>query len=200
MSLLIDPAPHSVVLNGQAWDIRTDFRIALQFESLMLDRSLAAREKVILAINLFFPKLPPSPLEALDSIRWFYACGKGDESQSDSATKAAKRIYDYDYDDAYIFAAFLSDYGIDLEAVPHLHWWKFKALFDALKPDNTICKIMEWRGADTKKMKGEQKIFYQRMQRLYALPCPREEREVLDKITQALIDGRNLPGNLENLS
>ena len=68
MSLLIDPAPHSVMLNGQAWDIRTDFRIALQFESLMLDRSLAAREKVILAINLFFPKLPPSPLEALDSI------------------------------------------------------------------------------------------------------------------------------------
>ena len=128
MSLLIDPAPHSVMLNGQAWDIRTDFRIALQFESLMLDSSLAAREKVILAINLFFPKLPPSPLEALDSIRWFYACGKGDESQSDSATKAAKRIYDYDYDDAYIFAAFLSDYGIDLEAVPHLHWWKFKAL------------------------------------------------------------------------
>ena len=55
MSLLIDPAPHSVVLNGQAWDIRTDFRIALQFESLMLDRSLAAREKVILAINLIFP-------------------------------------------------------------------------------------------------------------------------------------------------
>ena len=188
------------MLNGQAWDIRTDFRIALQFESLMLDRSLAAREKVILAINLFFPKLPPSPLEALDSIRWFYACGKGDESQSGSVTKAAKRIYDYDYDDAYIFAAFLSDYGIDLEAVPHLHWWKFKALFDALKPDNTICKIMEWRGADTKKMKGEQKIFYQRMQRLYALPCPREEREVLDEIAQALIDGRNLPGTLESFS
>lgn len=84
--------------------------------------------------------------------------------------------------------------------MPHLHWWKFKALFDALKPDNTICKIMEWRGADTKKMKGEQKIFYQRMQRLYALPRPREEREVLDEITQALIDGRNLPGTLENFS
>ena len=49
-------------------------------------------------------------------------------------------------------------------------------------------------------MKGEQKIFYQRMQRLYALPCPREEREVLDEIAQALIDGRNLPGTLESFS
>lgn len=193
MSLLIDAAPTAVEIGGRDWEIRSDFRISIQFEQLMLDAAVPDDLKLGLALELYYPVPPTDPLAAAERALWFYQCGRPAGRSGKAGGHDPGRVYDYDQDDAQIYAAFMADYGIDLEACD-LHWWKFRALFDGLAPDNLICRIMEWRAADVKAMKGEQRAYYRRMQKLYALRRPAAEQAKLDEIGRALMGDGNLTG------
>ena len=197
MNLLIDPAPESVAIAGNPTAIRTDFRIGIQFEVLMSDRAVPDNDKLWLALNLYYPKIPNDTTAAVEQFLWFYQCGKdarrAKAGQNNPPGKSA-RIYDYEYDDGHIFSAFLGEYGIDLEAIEHLHWWKFKALFSALRHDNPFCRIMQYRAQDLAQLKGEERKHYAKMQRLYALPIPKGEQEKNDSIAEILMNGGDLQG------
>jgi hypothetical protein len=197
MNLLTDVAPRSVEIEGQSYAFDADFRNCIKFENLMFDPEIPDDTRAVLALNLFYPVIPQNVPEAFQRILWFYAAGQESE-KGQSRGNRQKRIYSLEYDADYIFAAFLADYRIDLNEIDFLHWWKFRALFSGLKPDNLICKIMEYRAADTNRMKGEERKFYQKMQRLYALPVPREEREKCDDIADALMRGGDISEVLHN--
>jgi hypothetical protein len=190
MNLLTDYAPRSVEIGGRFYEIDADFRNCIRFENLMFDPEIDDNSRGILALNLFYPVIPKDIPRAFQKIMRFYAAGHEDKKRSGSGSQ--RQIYSFEYDANYIFAAFLADYRIDLNEIDFLHWWKFRALFEGLKPDNLICKIMEYRAADTSKMKGEEKKFYQKMQRLYALPLPKTEQDKLDKISDVLMRDGNL--------
>jgi hypothetical protein len=190
MNLLLDCAPQSVEIGGQIYEFDADFRNFIRFENLMFDPEIDDNSRGFLALNLFYPVIPNDIPAAFREILRIYA---GEQKQKKRhGTGNQKRIYSYEYDADYIFAAFMADYGIDLNEIEFLHWWKFRALFAGLKPDNLICKIMEYRAADTKSMKGEQKKFYEKMQRQYALPIPKTEQDKLDAINNALLHGGNV--------
>ncbi|MCI1966861.1 MAG: bacteriophage Gp15 family protein [Oscillospiraceae bacterium] len=198
MNLLLDRAPGFVEIGGTEYPIDADFRNCIKFESLMFDPDVPDELRGILALRLFYPKVPPDIPAAFEKIVWFYGCGE-EAKKGNPGRSGGKRIYSYEHDGGYIFAAFLSDYGIDLESVKFLHWWKFRALFDSLRPENMMVKIMGFRAADTRKMRGEQKKYYLKMQRRYALPRPRGEQEKLDEIDSALLRGGNVSGVLNRL-
>ena len=106
-------------------------------------------------------------------------------------------MYSFEHDDRYIYAAFLSDYGIDLQDVEDLHWWKFRAMFLALNDSCEFKKIMGYRSMKiTSKMSKEQRAFYEKMQRIHALPIPDDEQEKYDAITKALMGDGDLTGLL----
>lgn len=188
MNLLLEGAPASVEIDGTEYALDADYRNAIKFELLMLDSTVPEEARGLLALRLFFPEIPSNLQEAFDRLVWFYRCGEEPQKASSKAGKGA-RIYSYEHDGGYIYAAFLDAYGIDLEEVSFLHWWKFRALFESLSEDATICRIMSFRAADTSKMKGEQRKYYQDMKRRYALPLPRDEQEKLDAISEALLGG-----------
>ena len=80
-------------------------------------------------------------------------------------------MYSFEYDDGMIFAAFYDQYGIDLNDIEYLHWWKFKAMFDALKADNEIVKIMSYRATDLSTIKDKhERSRIARLQAIYAIP------------------------------
>lgn len=115
----------------------------------------------------------------------------------ESSREGVQNIYSYSYDDEYIYAAFLDQYGIDLQDIPYLHWWKFKAMFVGLKSDSRIVEIMGYRGIEiTSQMSSEQKQFYRKMKKQFAIPLPKSEREKLSAIEEALLNGGNLSGIL----
>lgn len=59
-----------------------------------------------------------------------------------------------------------------------LHWWEFRALFQGLKDDNKIVKIMGYRGIDLSKIKDkEEKARYKKLKKIYALPDMRTEQQ-----------------------
>ena len=125
---------------------------------------------------------------------WFYRCGKEiTSSKGNGKGKRVTQIYSFEHDDDYIYAAFMDQYNIDLQDIEYLHWWKFKAMFKSLKEDNEIVKIMGYRSMDLSKIKSkEEKAYYKKMRKLYEIPIPKDEREKLDEITEALLLGKNV--------
>lgn len=217
----MDKPPEQVEVDGKLYKINSDFRTSIQFEILMQKKELTEKQKEfanelclldkemdretaeLLAkykdgLELYYPEIPNDINEAINAMLWFYECGKENiDKKKSKKSGSEKKIYDYNYDADYIYAAFFEQYHIDL-AEQELHWWKFSALFSALSEDCMISKIITYRVIDTKGMEKEQKAFYNRMKRLYQLPedISEEERERQDKITQVLLGDGDLTGIL----
>lgn len=163
----------------------------------MQDDRVSDKDKTIKALRLYFPELPHDLNSAVDMLLWFYSCGKSkDASQKKIRSKRSyEQIYSFEYDDDYIFSAFMNQYGIDLQEIEYLHWWKFRAMFNSLTEDNQFVKIMQYRSMDiSADLPKEQAKFYKRMKRMYALPKSQSEAQKNDAIEQALINGGDLTG------
>ncbi|AUN11566.1 bacteriophage Gp15 family protein [Clostridium botulinum] len=196
MNMLIDLVPTTVEIDNKEYEINSNFRVSILFELLMQDNSISEEDKIIQALQLYYPVIPPNINEAVDKMLWFYRCGK-DIAQSKGTGKGkSTQIYNFEYDDDYIYSAFLDQYGIDLQDIEYLHWWKFKAMFKALKQDNEIVKIMGYRSMDLSKIKDkEEKNYYRKMQELYKIPIAKDEKDKLEEINNILLNGGDI-GNL----
>lgn len=170
INILIDELPTKVIIGGAKYEINSDFRISILFEMMMQDDTLSQEEKVKNTLELFYPTIPEDVAEAIDKVIWFYSCNNQIKTSGGKKKSSKKQIYSFEDDAEYIFAAFLDQYRVDLNQAEYLHWWKFKAMFKALKEDNEIVKIMSYRSMDLSKIKDkEQKAFYKQMQELYKI-------------------------------
>lgn len=192
MNLLIDLVPVSVDIEGEKYEINSDFRTSILFELLMQDSEISEEDKIIHALELYYSILPNNLNEAVEKLLWFYRCGKDEVEGKGYGKGKSEQIYSYDYDDDYIYSAFLDQYGVDLQDMEYLHWWKFKAMFKALKEDNEIVKIMGYRAMDLSKIKDkEEKSYYKKMKELYKIPSniSKDEKEKLNQIEEILLNG-----------
>ena len=194
MNILVDLLPIAVEIDNKNYEINSDFRTSILFELLMQDKSIGEEDKIFMALQLYYPVIPENINEAIEQMLWFYRCGKDiTKSKGNGKGKSVTQIYSFEYDDDYIYAAFIDQYNLDLQDIEYLHWWKFKAMFKALKEDNEIVKIMGYRSMDISKIKDkEQKAYYNKMRKLYEIPISKDEREKLDEITEALLIGKNI--------
>ena len=196
MNLLIDLVPTTVEIDGVEYEINSNFRVSILFELMMQDSELDDKEKIIQALNLYYPVIPEDINKAVDMLLWFYRGGKDIVSNGKGAGKGKiGQIYSFDYDDDYIYSAFLDQYSIDLQDIEYLHWWKFKAMFKSLKEDNEIVKIMGYRAMDLSKIKDkEQKAHYKKMKELYKIPAKinKNEQEKLSDINRVLMGDGDL--------
>ena len=194
MNILVDLVPTTVNIDNKEYEINSDFRTSILFELLMQDGTIEEDDKILMALQLYYPDIPENIKKAIEQMLWFYRCGKDvSSSKGNGKSKGVTQIYSFEYDDDYIYAAFLDQYNIDLQDIEYLHWWKFKAMFKALKDDNMIVKILGYRSMDLSKVKDkEQKAYYKRMQKLYEIPISKDEQNKLDDITIALLSGEDL--------
>lgn len=197
-NLLIDELPQKVKIGDAEREINSNFRTAVLFEILMDDDSVSDSDKGMKALKLFFPELPRTEKEVTDAVKqmlWFYRCGKEPneymkqkEKKIQETGKTESRIYDFNYDDDYIYSAFIQQYGINLQSINYMHWWEFRALFKSLTNQTEFVKIMEYRGIEiTNDMTDKEKSFYKKMKSVYALPVPKEESERMQSIVDALM-------------
>lgn len=177
MNILIDLLPSSVEIDDTEYEINTDFRISVLFSLLMEDNELTEEQKVLQAVNLYYPVVPNNIGKAIEQIKWFYSCGKLDKPIGNKKRGiSSKKVFDFEADANYIYSAFMSQYRIDLQDIRQLHWWKFKALLESLKEDNKLSKIIEYRSVDLSKIKDkEQRKFYKDMQKQYSLKKENKE-------------------------
>lgn len=172
MNILVDELPRSVRIDGTEYPVNYGFRTFILIEICIFDTALSNSERVSQALELFYgDNFPDDITQAFERMMWFYRGGKDEKKTKGKGSSNAKRCYCFEQDAAYIYSAFRTQYGIDLQDVSstNLHWWKFKAMFEALNEDLRISKIMSYRVTDTAGMDKHQKKFYSDMKKLYAL-------------------------------
>lgn len=179
-NILLDRLPQ---FTNNGLRIRTDFRESIKFELLMQDKNINEKDKIMQALKLYYYDLDKIKdiKQAIDGLLWFYRSGKDiiiQENNNEEKEEKTKQIYSYEFDDEYIYSAFMEQYKIDLNSIKYLHWWKFKALFNSLNENTQFVKIMGYRAMNLAKIKDkDMKANYKRLQKTYTLPDMRSEEE-----------------------
>ena len=120
--------PTYVIINGERFDINTDFRIAIKCNEIAEDETIYNEERALAIIYLLFGEkgLKSNYLkELLEKAKMFLSCGKELKKSNE------KPDMDYIEDMDYVEASFMSDYRIDLSEIK-MHWWKFNKLINGL--------------------------------------------------------------------
>lgn len=184
--------PNTVWIGNVEYPINADFRTSIQFELLMESDEVPENEKWIKAIELYFGKIPWDVETAIEAIISFYCCGKTEEEIKEQSRKmgvSSKQIYSFKHDSALIYAAFIDQYRIDLNNIEFLHWWAFRSMFNGLRDDMQIVKIMGYRSAEEEKwMSDEQKKEIQRLHKIWDLPRKKSDVQREDTLANMLMN------------
>ena len=164
MSLLIHKLPTEV----EGMLINTDYKVSILFELLMQDKKVPKQFKLIKALQMYYPEFNKinNYEKAIQNMLWFYQCGKelANSNEKNENNNKCNQIYSYEFDDKYIYSAFLQQYKIDLQEIEYMHWWKFKSLFDGLNEDAEIVKIIGYRSVNLSQIKDiERRNYYKKM-------------------------------------
>lgn len=199
-NILIDPLPETITVNGRDFLINSDFRAGMLFEMLSNDSTMSDEDIALQTLDIFMVDDIPTDVESTyKEILWFYRCGYEPQQRrrrKETAVERAvieQRIFDYDIDAPLIYAAFMSQYKIDLQDIEYLHWWKFTAMFQGLHESERICEIMGYRSMDLGKITDKDlRQHYASLKNKYALP---NGMSVEEKVSRA---GNVFAGGLEN--
>ena len=175
MNIITEALPETVKVDGRVFFINSDYRVMIRFEKRMQDRRLDDAWKVSDTLRDFYKgEIPEDITKAwMEMIRFYLMGGElpTDEKSEKRRGLQQTSVYDWEVDSAYIFGAFYSQYGIDLNETEHMHWWKFLSLFKSLNSDNKIVEIMGYRATDLSKIKDDaERQRIANLQHIYAIP------------------------------
>lgn len=120
--------PTYVIIDGERYDINTDFRIALKCQKVAEDETIYDEERALAIIYLLFGDKGLNSnkrIELLTKAKLFLSCGKELKLTNE------KPDMDYEEDWDYVEASFMSDFRIDLSNI-QMHWWKFNKYMNGL--------------------------------------------------------------------
>lgn len=149
INVLLDELPEEwETADGYTVKVNTDFRIGVQIALLQDDPDWTEQEKTMKIMELMFDGIPDlTPDEFQECIQWFLGgwhhdnvVRKGDDT----------KLSDFDIDQWRIYAAFLAEYGIDLNNIEYLHYWAFMGLLSSLT-DTAFTRVIEIRGRKVSK-------------------------------------------------
>lgn len=181
VNILLDGLPESVDVGGMEYPVNWGYRAMVLIEICMFDNRRNEEQRTLDALNIFYQQSIPSDFStALERLLWFYRCGKTERkagiNKSGAPVRQSRRSYCFNQDAPYIYAAFRTQYGIDLNSTRNcdLHWWKFHAMFESFSEELKISKIMYYRVAALTGLSKEKRKFLNEMKKLYALDEPGE--------------------------
>lgn len=174
MNILLEKLPESVEIDGCNYTVNTDFRNCLRIILAFEDPDLAMVEKQYVMLQLLYPEIPFDTSAATEKAVWFLNCGKVGEDENG---RQQPRVYSFEHDAQYIYAAIRQTHGIDLETAS-LHWWKFVYLFMDIKEDCFFSKLVDLRSRRARgKLSKEEKEYCNRIANIVDLPRIESEEE-----------------------
>ena len=177
--------PRSVRLAGRTWEIRSDYRAALDICAALSDPDLTDRERAWTALRIFypaFPELPPDIYgEALTACLRFLSGGREDTGAR------GPRLVDWERDFPLIAAPINRALGREIRDLPYLHWWTFLGYYGEIGGDCTFAQIVRIRDklARGKALDRAERAWYRENRALVDLPrrCTDEEEALLKEWT-----------------
>ena len=169
-NVLLDPLPTE--WNG--YPIDTDFQTGIMINQCLNDDALNEREQFMTAISLLFPGEIPDPEECGKALAWYLTEYIHDNKVNKKENEVP--VMDFDVDQWRIYAAFLNQYGIDLNTTK-MHWFTFMGLLSNLN-ECSFLHVMEIRNKKiTSKMTKEEKAYYGEQKAIFAIKQHREKRQ-----------------------
>lgn len=147
--------PTKVKIEDKEYLINTDFKVALECNSIATDESIGQYERALAVIYKLFGEEglndSENHVKLLELAQKYLSCGKDIDSNQNEPDMDFEQDYDY------ILASFMSDYGIDLEN-KEMHWWTFYNLLNGLSNSElgSCCilnRVRNLRNYDTSQIK-----------------------------------------------
>lgn len=176
MNLFYEKYPKVLEIHGEYVPIITDFREYIRLLDMLKCKDLNDVQKIMILKEYFLTdiSIDATALRALTNFVTMEMEEKESEQDPDGEEPeetSQKNLFSYEIDYPYILSGFLRDYGIDLETVNYLHWWKFRMLFDGLSEDTEIKQRIMYRGINLSDIKDkDERKRISRIQKRIQLP------------------------------
>ena len=129
--------PLRAEIGGKQYGLHCDFRDVLEIFSYFSDPDLPDYIKWQIALALFFEgEIPPiHQQQAMEYLSWFLSGGRQEEQSP------GPQLLDWEQDCDLIAADVNRAAGMEIRAVPFLHWWTFLSWFHAMPPGELSTRI-----------------------------------------------------------
>lgn len=188
MNILIEQLPTAVEIDGDIYELNTDFRTCLSIILAYEDPELTINEKHGIMLELLYKEIPDDVDEACRLGVKFLNCGENQQNEPDS-DDGIGRLYSFDQDAKYIYSAIKQSHDIDLEEVEYLHWWKFSYMFLDLKEDCFFNRLIHLRRQKKLgKLTKDERELYNKIKDILDLPEVRtaEKQSIADEFMRLL--------------
>lgn len=181
MNFFYEAFPDTVNIRGKNFSIITDFRDYIRLLDMLKCEELNTYQKMAILEDYFLDEITIDD-DAIGALTGFVIMDldsqdkdlNEDDSDEDNSEQpgSKKNLFSYEIDYPFILSGFLRDYGIDLETVDYMHWWKFRMLFDGLSEDTEIKQRIIYRGINLSDIKDkEEQKRIAKIQRKIQLPA-----------------------------
>lgn len=177
MSFITEKPIENVLFKGRSYRINPAFDVILDIQNLYKEDELTGLDKLDMALNMLgISRLRLKLLSLDDKSELLEEIYKQciNVKQRPEVGKQGPPVLDFDEDAEYIYASFMSDYGIDLlEQRGRLSWRKFVYLFQGLTDKAKIKEVMKIRGMELPKVNRHNQKEIQNLieaKSYYALP------------------------------
>lgn len=193
---MIGSLPEVLIVGGEEYPIRSDYRNVLDVFEVFSDTELNQTDRWEVAIYMLFPNFSGveevedailegvfDPEEAAEQITWFITAG------AHSGEKQMP-VYDWIKDEQMIFSAVNKICGKEAREVEYMHWWTFLGYFNEVG-EGTFTFIVGIRDKlnKGKKLEKHEWEFYRKNRDLVDMkpPLSKEEQQAEDEYN-ALLD------------
>ena len=187
MNVLFDPFPETVEVGGKEYGIVTDFREWIKFMELLRSIEQFTPRILNMILEWYVDDRPEDVVASVTALQKFLCAeeinqeGKersaedwedGTEAEAGSPAEA----FSFRQDAICIYSAFIEVYGIDIETIPYMHWWKFLVLFWGLPADTEIKERIHYRTVDLSTVKNkEERERIKKIRKKIAIKDPRRK-------------------------
>ncbi len=178
---LYDKLPRHVLFQGRKIRIRPELARVLLCLKVSADPVLSDWDKLDLCLQILVRHRAQIPKDDTDKAALFQAVfdflAEAEKQQSHGT-----KVFDFEQDAAYIYAAFYQCYHIDLlsKAGRKLHWHQFISLFGGLSEDTRLMQIISIRSRPmpkATKYNADERKALARLKSQYRLKLTEEERK-----------------------
>lgn len=148
--------PQTLNINGRAYKIRSDYRDILQIIAAFGDKELSDEEKAYVCLKRLFVAMESIPKsdyqDAYEAAVTFIECHISDH-------KPSPKVVNWEKDEQLIFPAINKVAGMEVRAVPYMHWWTFLGYFQSIDREDIWGFILTIR---QKRAKGKKLEKYEK--------------------------------------
>ena len=185
---MLGQLPTTLNVQGQCYKIRSDYRNILRIFEAFADDDYSDQEKLLICLKRIYVGFNTIPQqgyeEAYKQAYWFINCDQIKESTP------PLRTFNWIKDAPILFPAVNKAAGMEVRAVPYLHWWTFMGYFQSIDGDSLFGTVLSIR---QKKLKGKklekhERDFYNSNKALMALDMESAKERTAEEQMQEIFD------------